>query len=83
MFLPLQSRGNSFHWYILHFFNVTAMDCDEFEKTTFACNCSYTCVKAFAFQSPNIGPFEAQYKRQSLLHETAIAIGKNVISQQL
>ena len=28
-----------------------------------------TCVKAFAFQSPNIGPFEAQYKRQSLLYE--------------
>ena len=23
----------------------------------------FTCVKAFAFQSPNIGPFEAQYKR--------------------
>ena len=28
-----------------------------------------TCVKAFAFQSPNKGPLEAQYKRQSLLFE--------------
>ena len=28
-----------------------------------------TCVKALAFQAPNKGPFEAQYKRQSLLFE--------------
>ena len=28
-----------------------------------------TCVKAFAFLSPNKGPFEAQYKRQALLFE--------------
>ena len=28
-----------------------------------------TCVKAFAFQSPNKDPLEAQYKRQSLLFE--------------
>ena len=30
---------------------------------------SNTCVKALAFQAPNKGPFEAQYKRQSLLFE--------------
>ena len=28
-----------------------------------------TCIKALAFQAPNKGPFEAQYKRQSLLFE--------------
>ena len=39
------------------------------QKIAFAIFLSTTCVKAFAFQSPNIGPFEAQYKRQSLLYE--------------
>ena len=30
---------------------------------------SNTCVKALVFQAPNEAPFEAQYKRQSLLFE--------------
>ena len=32
-------------------------------------NLYVTCVKALAFQAPNKGPFETQYKRQSLLFE--------------
>ena len=42
-----------------------------------------TCVKAFAFQSPNKGPFKAQYKRQSLLFEiwfNKLLWGKNYLS---
>ena len=41
----------------------------------------YTCVKALAFQAPNKGPFEAQYKRPSLLFE--ILLNKLLLGKKL
>ena len=40
-----------------------------------------TCVKALAFQAPNKGPFEAQYKRQSFLFE--IWLNKLLLGKKL
>ena len=57
------------------------MWCQQKNKSIPATESAPTCVKALAFQVPNKSPFEAQYKRQTLLF--IIRLNKLLYGKQL